>query len=386
MSPRLRSALVALVGLVALAAAADRVATGPEVLKPRDFLEYWSAGAVAARGGNPYDPAELLAWQQVAEPGRDAAVMMWNPPWALAVYLPLGLLPPRWALLLWVAGQLAAVAGSCVLLWRVYGGPPRLWWVAAAGGLTFAPVVWAVHFGQNTGLLLLGLAGFVHSRKAGRPALAGACAALTALKPHLLAVFGVLLVVDAVSARGRVALAAGAAVLAAALGAVLLANPHVIDQYRHAVRDPGPDAVALDQWVLPIASYWLRVAVGGGFWVQFVPCAAACAAFVLYRIRCGPRWDWAAELPRVVWVSVLATPYGGWVFDLTVLLVPLVAAAARVGRDRRLALGIGLAAGHLAVTAGSLAWPFSALGFFWVAPAALLLVLAARLRPRHSLP
>ena len=386
MSPRLRTALVAVVGLSAAGFVAARVVNSRAFLNPRDFLEYWAAGAANAPGANPYAAAELLPLQRAADPGRDAAVMMWNPPWALAAYMPFGLLPPRWATLLWVGLQLAAVMLACDWLWRAGGGPPRARWVAQLVGLSFAPVVWTVLYGQNTGLLVLGLAGFAHFRRAGRPAAAGAFAALTALKPHLLAVFGVLLVADAVAARGRVALAAGGATLLAALAVAAAANPAVLSQYRDAVRHPGPDAVGLDQWALPAASYWLRAAAGAGFWVQFVPCAVACVGYVARRVRLGTRWDWAAEMPAVVWVSVLVTPYGGWVFDLTVLLVPLVPAAARVVAARRWVAGGVLLAGHAAITAASLAWAGSLPGFFWVAPAVLLLHLAARPRgePRSA--
>jgi len=53
----------------------------------------------------------------------------------------------------------------------------------------------------------------------------------------------------------------------------------------------------------------------------------------------GGRWDWSAELPAVVCVSMLLTPYGGWIFDLAVLLVPLVRAAVWVVESRRWRLG-----------------------------------------------
>ncbi len=380
MPARLRSALVAVVGLLVVAVAAERVATGPAPLNPRDFLEYWAAGAVVARGGNPYDPAELLAQQRRADPDRDAAVMMWNPPWSLAVYVPVGLLPVRWATLIWVGLQLAAVMVACDLLWAAYRGPARLRWLPQLLGLTFAPVVWTVLYGQNTGLLLLGLAGFVHFEAAGKPGRAGGCAALTALKPHLLAVFGVLLVLDALTRRGRVALAAGGAPLLAALGFVLLLNPDVVGQFVQTTLDPPPGAVPLSEWALPVAAYWLRVlAAPERFWVQFVPCAAACVGFAAWRLRRGDRWDWPAALPAVVWASVLATPYGGWVFDLTVLLVPAVAVAARLAAAGRVAALAALAAGLVGVTAVSLTWAGSLPGFFWVAPAILALCLAAGL-------
>jgi hypothetical protein len=378
MPARLRSILVVGVGLLVAAVAADRVVNSPAFLNPRDFLEFWSAGAVVARGGNPYDPDELLAQQRRAEPDRDAAVMMWNPPWSLALYAPVGLLHVRWATLLWVGLQLAAVMLACDLLWTVYRGPARLRWVPQLLGLSFAPVVWTVLYGQNAGLLLLGLSGFLYYRVAGKPGRAGACAALTALKPHLLAVFGVLLVLEAVSRGGRAALAAGVATLAAALGVALLLNPNVIGQFVQTTLHPPPGAVPLTEWVLPVVSYWLRVLIAPGwFWVQFVPCAAACVGCAAWRLKVGERWDWPAALPWVVWASVLATPYGGWVFDLAVLLVPVVGAAARLAVGGHYAMLALFALGQLAVTAASLTWAGSLPGFFWVAPAVLTLCLAA---------
>ena len=378
MPARLRSGLVAAVGLIVAAVAADRVVNSPAFLNPRDFLEFWSAGAVVARGGNPYDPVELLGYQRLAEPDRDAAVMMWNPPWSLAVYVPVGLLPVRWATLVWVGLQLAAVMIACDLLWGVYRGPARLRWVPQFLGLSFAPVVWTVLYGQNAGLLLLGLAGFVHFRATGTPGRAGVCAALTALKPHLLAVFGMLLVLDAISRSGRVALAAGVATLAVALGGVLLLNPDVIGQFVRTTLHPPPGAVPLTEWVLPVAAYWLRVLVAPDrFWVQFVPCAAVCVCFAAWRLKAGVGWNWPAALPWVVGASVLTTPYGGWVFDLAVLLVPVVAVAARLAGDARYITLSLFALGQLAITAASLTWAGSLPGFFWVAPAVLILCLAA---------
>jgi hypothetical protein len=268
---------------------------------------------------------------------------------------------------------------SCDLMWRVYGGPRRTRWVAHAVGLTFVGTWWTVSFGQNIGLLLLGLAGFAYFRKVDRPAVAGAFAALTALKPHLLAVFGVLLVLDAVlTRRGRVVLASGAAVLAASLGVALLANPDLVAQYREAVQNPAPGAVPLHGWVLPVASYWLRVEIDPSrFWVQFLPCLLACCGYAAYRLRRGTDWDWTKELPWVVWVSVLTTPYGGWIFDLAVLLVPVIRAAVWAVRDGRPGVIVPLATAHLAILAVSLIWVYDLHQFWWVAPAVLTAYLVA---------
>ena len=223
-----RPVLVVLVGVGAILFLGERLVRS-SALVPRDFVEYWSAGAVAVRGGNAYDPAPLLAAQQEMDPARDGAVMMWNPPWSLAVYMPLGFLPPGVATLVWLALQLLAVMVAADLLWRTYSGG-RLRWVGQVAALAFVGTWWMILYRQNTGLLVLGLAGFAYFWKADRPAVAGAFAALTALKPHLLAPFGVLLLVGVMDRRGRIALAAGGGVLAAALAVACLANPAVIGQ------------------------------------------------------------------------------------------------------------------------------------------------------------
>ncbi len=382
---------------------ADVLVRAPDFLVPRDFLEYWAAGRVNLRAGNPYHPEELLAEQKLADPTREHAVMMWNPPPALAVYMPLGALPPRWATLLWVGLQLAAVFVACDLLWRTYmlprvadslresastfgeSRPPECRWFAAIVAVSFAGTWWLVAYGQNTGFILLGLAGFLHFRQKEKPLAAGACAAITALKPHLLAVFGVLLIADAITRRGAKSLAAGGGVIALALGVALAANPAVIGQFVEAVRHPTEGATPLSDWWLPVPAFWLRRWLAPEhFWVQFVPCALACAAFLAYRLWKGASWDWARMLPLVVAGSLITTPYGGWIFDLPVLLVPVVWAAAELVRTNRFSLAAALICGQAAITAASFARAGALHDYWWVAPAALALCLPAVGRSRRS--
>ena len=204
MSQTLRSLVVLVVGGAAVYFAAGLIVQSPAFAIPKDFLEYWASARLNLRGENPYDPERLLAEQQTADPDRTKAVMMWNPPPALAVYMPLAPVPARWAASIWIALQLLAVMVACDLLWRAYA-PNRPRWIAQIVGLSFVGTWWVVAYGQNTGLLLLGLAGFLHATRKEQPVAAGAWAALTALKPHLLAGFGVLLLVDAVTRRGRIA-------------------------------------------------------------------------------------------------------------------------------------------------------------------------------------
>jgi hypothetical protein len=406
MTQSARSGLVLVVGGIVLLAAGRFVTTLPGYRVPKDFSEYWAAGRLALHGENPYNPALLLAEERRVEPDRAEPLMMWNPPPALALYLPVGVLPFREAGLLWVGGQFLAVLAACDLLGRLYNptGPPGVrrrpggrpptdggnrrrpgGGLGSWSGFLFVGTWWMVAYGQNTGLLLLGLAGYLHFLYRGRPLAAGGCAALAALKPHLLLGFGVLLLADAGTRRGRLVLLGGGSAILAALGVALFADPHVIGQYLAATRNPGPGATPLTAWELPVPAYWLRKAVAfDRFWVQFLPCGVVCVALLVWRVAARGRWDWANALPFVVAASALAAPYG-WTFDWTVLLVPVVWAVSRAAAGRRWALVVGMLAGQVAVLAVSLAKAGEP-GFmrhaWWIAPSVLLLCLPAFGVPR----
>jgi hypothetical protein len=379
--------------LLGLAVVAYKAATHPRPVPMRDFVEYYAAGAVNLRGGNPYDPDQILPVQRATgdDPDLAIATMMWNPPWALVLVTPLGLLPAKAAHLAWLAGQLAAVLASAAMLWRVYRGPAGLWPVGCAVALFFGPFFVLMWYGQVGGLLLLGLAGFLYSHARGRPAAAGAFAALTALKPHLLFAFGLVMVLDALATRrGRVALLAGAATVAAAALAAWAMNP---DVYRHYFaagwQTSGGTHVSPKDWYQPLGSYWLRRAIDPDrFAVQFLPTIVTAAVVAGYWFTRRRAWDWPAEAPRLIFASVIAAAYGAWIFDLVVLLVPVVQAAVWLTTARRGPLWWAVVVGHFvlggltavapvvaAAVSGDRGVPLHA--FVYFSPATLLLYLLA---------
>ena len=77
--------------------------------------------------------------------------------------------------------------------------------------------------------------------------------------------------------------------------------------------------------------------------------------------------------------SVLTTTYGAWHFDLVVLLVPVIEAAAWVVRDgRRRVVGLAMI-GFLVLNSLAfmlnvcrLKWGIGSVGFIWLAPALML--------------
>ena len=99
-----------------------------------DFVEYWSAGRLNAAGANPYDPAAVMR-EQVAIGWTDPEpIMMYNPPWTLALAMPIGAVEFRLARSIWLPLELFLTLWCASRLWRLYGGAPervtRAWFVA----------------------------------------------------------------------------------------------------------------------------------------------------------------------------------------------------------------------------------------------------------------
>jgi hypothetical protein len=349
----------------------------PALLPPDDFVEYWAAGRLNANGLNPYDPEQLLPLQLVAGRDTDEAVMMWNPPWTLALVMPLGLLPARTAQLLWLLFHLAIILYCADWAWRACHGPVKLRWLAWLLALTFLPTGFVLQAGQITPLVLLGIVGFLHfQRRNGW--LAGACAVLIAIKPHLLYLFWLALLLWTIEQRRWAILLGGLLTGIAATAVALVCNPLVLAQFFDAFAHRPPE-----QWVSPTPGALLRLAFGKDpFWLQFLPTLAGIIWLVPYWLRYRRSWDWGEQMPLLIMVSFLTACYGAWPFDLVVLLLPLLHAAVwTVMRPTPLivttALACWLIIDGLALAMNLLHYP--SVWFIWMTPA----VLVAHLLLRH---
>jgi hypothetical protein len=376
MTPRNLLALLVLTGAVVLLA--DRVRqllADPSVWPPDDFVEYWAAAKLTLAGANPFDEARLLPLQRAA--GRDTteAVMMWNPPWALPLVLPLGALPAREAQLVWLLIHLTVIWFCADRFWLMYGGTRSNRWIGWAVGFVFLPTAFALSTGQISPFLLLGAVLFLECERRGWPVLSGAATVLLAIKPHLAYLVWAALAVDAV-ARGRWRVLVGglcAGLVCAALP--LLFNPDVWHQYADALGNRPPA-----QWASPTVGTVLRLAFGEQlFRLQFVSVAAGLLWFAWYRWHKGNDWNWTEQLPLLLLVSFATAPYGAWPFDM-VLLLPAVFAMvagrpARFARRETMSWRFTLI-GLVVVNFGCLAMNVLQTGsfwFLWVSPAVLLL-------------
>jgi hypothetical protein len=321
------------------------------------------------------------------------------------------------------------VVASAELLWRGFGGPPGRRWVAYLLTLTFVPVAFVIGSGQITAVSLFGLAAFLVAARANRPLLAGTLGAVTAVKPHLLALFALWLLLESLRTRfGRRVLLGGLIVGSLACVPPTLANPGVWDYYLGAVNAPSSeDHYHLSHWTPPLVGWWLRTAVPGQpFWVQWLPLAVGVMGFVAWYARRNPLFSppqngegpvsedpnppapfpkreggevsgpplrfgegLVEQLPWLVGLSLLIAPYGVWQYDLVLLLVPILAVAAKLAAHpprAAVALGIAWLASVNAVTLVMMLNHVSAEWYVWVTPAVLLGCLLTRAAARQPAP
>lgn len=257
--------LIALVLSLALLAA-----NAEEILGVDDFVEYWAAGRLNLTGGNPYDPTHLLPLQRSVGWDDPVPVMMWNPPWTLALVMPFGALPYITGRALWMLAGFAIIIVCADLCWRLYGGPERRCWVGWLCGIFFAPSLLALNMGQIGPLILLGVTGFVYAAEQKRWGPAGAFAALIAVKPHLLYLFWVAWALWALHERRWRGVIALASTLLVATAIPMLWNPVLLDQYI-ATSTSAPPLY----WATPTLGATLRMLFGEErHWLQFTPSVA----------------------------------------------------------------------------------------------------------------
>ncbi len=314
--------LLGLVGLAAVAILMVAVVAphlGRALLGARlgigDFQAYWSASRLLSTAQNFADPDLLLAIEREHTGWtRDYAMVTWNPPWLLVLLLPYALLPFPEAAGLWLLTNVTLIFVASVMVWKVVEGPWR-GWVAPILTLVFAPALVGLSVGQVVSLVYFGLAGFLFFERRDRPLWAGACLALTLVKPHLVYVtLPVILLELAYQRRWRV-WAGLAGALALSFVAFLL-RPTLLADY--AGLTSGAHLLA---WQTPTLGGFLEL-VFGWRWSKLMGLVVLPLALIAWWQRRG-RLDVLATANVTLILSVPTAPFG-WGYDALVLVLPIL--------------------------------------------------------------
>lgn len=258
--------------------------------------------------------------------GRDLP-MTRNPPPALMLMIPLGLLGPRAGVIAWSLLLAACLAVSVLTLRSMPRQPYERNYLLLAW--CFAPALCCIEMGQMGLFVLAGLALFLWLDES-KPFWAGAALSLCAVKPHLLIPFGVVLVVW-IAARKRWAVLMGAVTALAVESLVVMLLDHSVwAHYRAAMRNQR----FVDEAV-PTVGVALRFLVDrAAMWVEFVPAALGSAWGLWYFWRNRERWDWRTHGSLLTLVSLVAAPYA-WFTDQVIALPAILFALTGAVKPKR---------------------------------------------------
>lgn len=285
-----------------------------------DFISYWATGQQLVHHGNPYDPIAMERIEHAAGWAGTGAYYMRNPPWALPLAWPLGLLSIRAVVLPWSLLMFAVLAASVRILWKMFGTRARRIDLLGYG---FPPALLCVVMGQTSLLALLGLVLFLRLHRT-QPVWAGAALWLCTLKPHLFVPFAVVLLSWIVISRGyRILLGAGIAGAVSCLLTVWI-DPGAFAQYLAWARISG-----ISQQPVPCLAVLLRKIIDpSATWLVVVPGILASVWALQYFFHHKEHWDWIEHGGLLVLVSLVVAPYC-FLFDQSLAIPALLYAAER---------------------------------------------------------
>jgi hypothetical protein len=317
--------IISILGLVSLAP----TLTNPKFLPSDDFFQFWAGGFQILHGSNPYDPAAIdqLRVQQGSVPASIIPISL-NPPWTLTLSMPFGLLDFPASRLVWLLISITIVLASALILWQLYNGKLQQRWLAILAVFLFAPTLSVLEKGQLSVLVLLGLVGFLYFSSVKRNDwLAGACLYLVSIKPQLIVLFWFAVFIWVVQERRWRLLLSAVLTLLVVTAIPMITNPQYILQYLQMLHTYG-----ISEWANPTIGAYLRFFWLGTdkFWVQFLPSVFALLWFLYYWSRHRRAWNWLVELPLILLVSLVTSPYA-WTYDQVVLIPVVIQVAVWMG-------------------------------------------------------
>jgi hypothetical protein len=328
----------------------------------KDFISYWAAGQLLVRHANPYDAAAVFELEKSVGFSEPQPLVMRNPPFALVLAMPLGLLGPNAGVVVWSLMIVGALMVSVRILWSIYGKPPdRLHMLI----YIFAPALACMQLGQTSTFVLLALVLFLlwHAQ---RPFAAGLVLPLLFIKPHLFVVFGVVLAAWLIARRAWLVLSGAVAGTLPALALAAWFDPRICLDYLPVLHNASLES-ALIPTVSSLARLWLFHDVA---WTQYAPALFAAAWALRFFARHRQDWDWNDHGMKLLLFSVWLAPYS-WFTD-EILLAPAILQAIYRCAERGpwlLAFGaidavaLALVVGGLSLGSGAYIWTCTA----WVA-------------------
>ncbi|APD13292.1 glycosyltransferase family 87 protein [Pandoraea pulmonicola] len=269
-----------------------------------DFLPFWSAAWMALQGHatDAYNVVALTRVEIMAEPAMAQVdgIMPWlYPPTVLLFILPLAWVPLR------VAYLCFALAGLSLFAYAARRIAP---WPQAVLPIVAFPAVGLVIAAGQAALSTAGLAGLVLVLLRRRPALAGICAGLLFMKPHLALLFPLAFLCS----RAWTALAAClATVVLSVTASVVVFGPETVTAFLHGVQGAQAAVIAGRAQLFRMPSVFIMAhMMHAPLWLAWTLHGAvalwAAALVADAWLRCGA---YALRAAILLSASLLMSPY-----------------------------------------------------------------------------
>lgn len=286
------------------------------VLPPQDMASYWAAAHLLKQ--NPYSPELVSAFEKswglrVSNP----PLIMRNPPWALALALPLRLISYRIAFALWTMMSVVAMIACARAFWKLFGSPESLGAILLP--ILFGPTIVLLIVGQWSVVVLVGVALFVFSIERQRILFAGAALLLVVGKPHVVLLFLIAVLLWVLRARKWAVLAGAVIATAVSSSLVVVMNPDIFREFLDEILHVASEGVLYPNMGGLLSD------ITGNHVIAFLPQALGVIWLIFYWRRHRDQWDWKREGMLVLAVSV-ACSYYSYAYDEILLLPALIGA------------------------------------------------------------
>jgi hypothetical protein len=235
----------------------------------------------------------------------------------MILVLPLGMVSAYVGALAWILIIVVCIMASVRMLQAINRGLDSQDHLLA---YAFAPVLACIMGGQMSGFTCLALTAFLYWRSK-RPFAAGLAATILTIKPHLFALFFLVLVVDNVKRRDFRQVLGVIVGSVVAISVPLVFNHHLFSDYLLRNR-----SAQMGEAFIPTMAFILRMMIHRDvFWIQFLPFCCAVVWALFYYVRNQNSWDWNRQGLLLLVVSLWVAPYSTFLDEL--VLLPAVVAA-----------------------------------------------------------
>ena len=346
------------------------------ILNQDDFVEYWAAGRLNLSGENPYDPQGLFTLQVEIWPDRKEPLMMWNPPWTLALVMPFGAIKYSTARILWLVFSFSLLLFCSDYFWRVFGGFPNQKWVAIMVSILFLPTIYTIMLGQISFLLVLSLSAFLYFHRVGKMFLAGAASSLLTVKPHLIYLFFIALIFWSIQKKQWAVIGGFVSAILSTCILVLAINPQIFHQYIYSAMNFRPTI-----WMTPTLGSLLREIIGSQkSWLLYLPNLIGFIWFIFYWKNNTQTWNWNQQIPVLIIASMVSTSFA-WSWDRIVFIILIIEVASIFLRSTDSKNKYLILIAHIIIQVFGMMiylWGFSDFWTWWMTPSFAGLYLYAR--------